>query len=101
MKAIIYGLVPDSGASEYDGNSFKNYTVSNGLASNQISSMVEDKNEDIWFTTAHDGICRYSGNAFISYKKAQGLPADEIDAVCRQKNGTLWFGTARRWSSRV
>lgn len=40
-----YGLM------KYDGKNFTTYTNQDGLHSNNISSMVEDRNGDIWLTT--------------------------------------------------
>ncbi len=37
------------GVSRFDGFNFKNYTVSNGLASNNLSGMMEDEKEGVYY----------------------------------------------------
>ena len=39
------------GVFHYDGQGFKNYTVENGLSSNQVFSIISDEDENLWFGT--------------------------------------------------
>ncbi len=55
-----------------------------------MQCMLEDKQENIWFSTKLEGVCRYDGKSIINYKPNgegwfRGLLAD--------KNGSIWVGT--------
>lgn len=54
------------GLSVYDGKSFKYFTTSDGLADNQVRSIQEGKNGDIWFGTAN-GVSNYDGKTITNY----------------------------------
>ncbi|NBA85569.1 hypothetical protein GVN16_07345 [Emticicia sp. CRIBPO] len=94
------------GVYRYDGTSFINFTMKDGLNSNTIWSVLEDKNGNIWFGTA-DGICRYDGKAFArvsipamtgSYFQTNNSPdnpsaKNAVWSIMQDKSGKLWFGT--------
>lgn len=48
------------GVCVFDGKSFQYFTKNEGLADNQIRSIQEDKNGNIWFETAN-GVSSYNG----------------------------------------
>lgn len=82
------------GAVKYDGTSFTRYTRDDGMASNDITAMVEDAHGGLWFTSRTDGgITRYDGKQFVRYSTEQGLAAESAWAAMRDRHGTLWFGT--------
>ncbi len=90
----------------FDGKSFSNYLVKDGLNSNSILSMLADKTGNIWFGTSA-GLCRYDGTKFtdipISVAGGMGLyPATEttpdkgkleVWSMIQDKSGKLWLGT--------
>lgn len=95
------------GAYRYDGKSFKQFTMKDGLSSNCIWSVLEDKAGNIWFGTA-DGICLYDGKTIRTipiilvrggnlYPNATAPinPAEknEVFSMMQDKNGIIWLGT--------
>ncbi len=90
----------------YDGKSFTNYLVKDGLNSNNILSILTDKTGNIWFGTSA-GLCRYDGTKFtdipVSVASGMGLyPATEkapdkgtmeVWSLILDKSGKLWIGT--------
>lgn len=56
------------GVTFYDGNSFINYTVKDGLGSNTVSSIIEDQAGNIWFRT-ENGLSRYDGKNFKNFSE--------------------------------
>ncbi|HYF02766.1 MAG TPA: two-component regulator propeller domain-containing protein [Patescibacteria group bacterium] len=105
------------GVYRYDGNSFKNFTVKDGLNSNHIACIYEDNTGNIWFGTM-DGICRYDGKIFsrvpitvsrsknlLSYDSPRlqkeisvdsyGNPSEEnaVWDIIQDRTGRFWFGT--------
>ncbi len=84
-------IINDPSAAE---PAFVNYTISNGLASNNVRSLAEDAFGNIYAGTAR-GVDRLSpdlGNV-VHYSIANGLAGDFIIAAFCDSRGTLWFGT--------
>ncbi|MFC5272394.1 ligand-binding sensor domain-containing protein [Adhaeribacter terreus] len=96
------------GIYRYDGSSFTNFTVKDGLSSNIIYSILEDKTGIIWIGTDIGIVCRYDGKSFtpISLPSGDGqdllpnaLPTNNprvknpVNCIYQVKNGRLWFGT--------
>ncbi|MFZ5856270.1 MAG: ligand-binding sensor domain-containing protein [Chloroflexota bacterium] len=71
------------------------YTTKDGLASNQITSIVVGPDSALWFGTIRGGVSRfYSGN-WTSYAINQD-PSDNLNHIMTMdfdSNGTLWMGT--------
>lgn len=82
------------GVYRYDGNSFTQFTVKDGLTSNTIWSVLEDKTGKIWLGTAN-GICCYDGKKMLSVSIASGNTKSpgNVWSMLETKNGTILFGT--------
>ena len=101
-----------SGVYYYDGKSFGNYTTKDGLASDGVTNIYEDKTGNIWFGTGV-GASRYDGKSFRNFKMKEGasfpdsahasiyqqrLPEvhwmhNDVNSIIEDKTGKLWFGT--------
>ncbi len=81
------------GAIKYDGKSFTNYTMTQGLPHNAVLSITEDKKGNLWFGTYGGGVSRFDGKSFTNYSKAQGLADNTIKCIIQDKSGNMWFGT--------
>jgi len=93
------------GIYRYNGTSFTNYTIEDGLNSNKIFSMIEDQNRNLWFGTA-DGLLRYNGESFkhvpIPYSDTTGIYLEKVrhvinpnavHSLLEDKKGNIWIGT--------
>lgn len=94
------------GVYRYNGKSFTQFTVKDGLSNNTVWSVLEDKAGNIWFGTA-DGICRYNGKNIIripitvnfmpgisNNNYQNDLSAqNEVWSMLQDKSGKIWFGT--------
>lgn len=76
------------GAYRYDGKSFTNFTTGDGLISDQIFSIAEDKQGNLWFGT-DAGVSRYDGKTFTEF----ALPGTFVTSILVHKSGKLWFAT--------
>jgi ligand-binding sensor domain-containing protein len=93
------------GVYAYDGKGFTQYTVRDGLNSNTVWSILEDKQGRIWFGT-DSGPSRWDGksvpipSAFglsvpTRSSRTQALPAQSaVWSMLEDKKGTIWFGTS-------
>ncbi|MDP1744943.1 MAG: two-component regulator propeller domain-containing protein [Bacteroidota bacterium] len=78
------------GLSKYDGKSFTSFTLDQGLVSDKVWSIVEDKNENLWFVTSN-GISKYDRKSFTNYRVTHIMSS--IRCVLEDKMGNIWFGS--------
>jgi ligand-binding sensor domain-containing protein/signal transduction histidine kinase len=104
MSSILCGFIDHNGflwygtsgngVSRYDGQSFTNFTSSNGLIHNLINCITEDSRGNIWFGT-YGGISVYDGRSFRNYTIDQGLPDNDINKILEDREGNIWIGTQK------
>jgi ligand-binding sensor domain-containing protein len=89
----------DSGAFYYNGKSFQQFTTTEGLADNRVTSIYEDKAGVIWFGTGN-GLSRYDGKSFRNFKNPNPSRDyfgrnwnNDITTIIEDKTGKLWVGT--------
>jgi ligand-binding sensor domain-containing protein len=108
------------GACKYDpsaalktgGKSFSHFTKKDGLCSNNVASIVEDLQGNIWFgsiTSDHPqyveegGVSRYDpsaslrtgGKVFTQFPEMKGLTANDIYNLYTDRAGNIWIGAVR------
>ncbi len=76
----------DRGVYRYDGNALVNFTTNDGLVSNRIRGIQEDKDGNIYFTT-YEGISRFDGQAFVTLN----APAIADAKEWKLQPDDLWF----------
>ncbi|MDG3002583.1 ligand-binding sensor domain-containing protein [Paludisphaera mucosa] len=95
------------GVYRYDGKGFTQYTVEDGLNSNIVWSILEDKKGRIWFGT-DSGLSRWDGKGIRSVpippasessgsataSPKQALAAQTVWSMLEDRKGTIWFGTS-------
>ncbi len=92
-----------NGLYKYDGKSFTQFLVADGLNSNSIYSLLEDKDGKIWIGT-EAGLCLYDGKTFakIQIPLPNNLPPNNnpnyrnshwVYSIMQAKSGKLWFVT--------
>lgn len=76
---------------------FKNFTVEDGLSSNIIHDIYQDRYGFMWIGT-HYGLNRYDGHTFKQYfydaNDSLSLNSNEIWKIWEDKRGDLWVGTS-------
>lgn len=95
------------GVYRYDGKFFTQFIDKDGLPSNKIHCVLEDKSGTIWFGT-DKGLCRYDGkaitrvpisvankNSYIFHGSVSKNAADENEvwSMMQDKTGKIWIGT--------
>ncbi|CAM4108188.1 two-component regulator propeller domain-containing protein [Zobellia nedashkovskayae] len=82
-------------AQESDLEFSQNYTISNGLAHNGVTSILEDSRGYIWVGT-FEGLNRYDGYEFKTFKntlKNDVFVSNRIRSLKEDSNGNIWIGT--------
>jgi ligand-binding sensor domain-containing protein len=82
----------DSGVYYYNGKTFQHFTTREGLASNGVTCIYEDKAGIIWFGTGR-GLTRYNGNSFQTFSTKEGFSNNDFTTIIEDKTGKLWFST--------
>lgn len=92
----------ENGLYKYDGKSFRQFLVADGLNSNSINDILEDKDGKIWIGTKN-GLCIYDGKTFAKIKipLPKNLPPNTnklyqthiVYNILQNKAGKLWFVT--------
>ncbi len=78
---------------------FRNFTEKEGLISNRISSIQEDKAGNIWFGTEGNGLSCYQYSrdekegVFIHFTEEEGLVDNRINCIYKDNTNNLLFGT--------
>lgn len=85
------------GICQYNGEGFSRYPVADSL---NITSMLEDRDGNLWFGTIASGIYRYNGTTlenFLNNKSFNlGSTHQLILDILQDRNGNLWFSSWNR-----
>lgn len=88
----LWFSINGEGAYRYDGKSFTNFTIKDGLCNNNISSIIQDKSLNILFGT-NKGIFKYGGKTFITIPMSDTL---SITSLLEYREGNIWFGVINK-----
>ena len=92
---LLLGLLSTGGYSQQARQyAFNHLSIASGLASNQVSSITQDKEGYIWMATLN-GLQRYDGNSFITFRHRQNdpysIPTNNIPVVFIDRKNRLWL----------
>lgn len=88
---ISFGLLAQNNPFE----SSEVFSISNGLAHNGVTTLLEDSKGYIWIGT-YDGLNRYDGYKFTTFKNTVNndlLVNNRIRTLAEDAKGNLWIGT--------
>lgn len=71
---------------------YKNYTVKDGLPSNEVYDVLQDDAGYIWFATDR-GVSRFDGNQFENFSSKNGLIDNVVFQFYKDEKGNIWFIT--------
>ncbi|MNK21005.1 Autoinducer 2 sensor kinase/phosphatase LuxQ [compost metagenome] len=70
------------------------FTTADGLPSNAVHQVVEDRHGYLWFAT-EDGLARFDGRHFRVWQREQGLVGNVLTHLALDAEDRLWMGTAQ------
>lgn len=98
--ALWFGTMK-KGVGRYDGKSLTWLSEKDGLPSNAVPSIVEDKNGNYWIGT-QGGLCKYDGKVVTQIGNKEGLPnpgrpsPENSASVNMDRAGNIWVGMRNR-----
>jgi len=76
--------------------SFRHYKAEDGLTSNTVRSIIQDRSGFIWFGT-EDGLNRFDGHTFKEYRSSKSstnfMGSNYVSALLEDSKGNIWIGT--------
>ncbi|MEW6737854.1 MAG: two-component regulator propeller domain-containing protein, partial [Acidobacteriota bacterium] len=70
----------------------RRYDVADGLATNRVHCIYQDKKGYIWIGTG-EGLSRFDSYRFTNYDQRDGLVNPVINWITEDQQGNLWVGT--------
>lgn len=71
--------------------SFISYAMDQGLVQNQVQSISQDNEGNLWIGTIA-GLSKYNGTTWQNYTKNTGLAEDWVTCSFKDKEGNIWLG---------
>jgi two-component sensor histidine kinase/ligand-binding sensor domain-containing protein len=74
-------------------NSLTHITKKNGLITNSLSTVFQDRSGNIWIGTNGAGLIKYGHKAFTYFNKIQGLNNPSIFNITADNKNNIWVST--------
>ena len=81
-------IATNHGLLMYDGRRFRHFTTANGLAADNVTSMVEDNDGYIWLAS-YGGLHRLNPRGLSTFGETDGLESERIHAIYENEGGEL------------
>jgi ligand-binding sensor domain-containing protein len=88
-------LCTDEGLSRFDGHSFTNYTVRDGLPHSWVNDLLETR-DGAYLAATDGGVCRFHPTGkqrFRIYLPSARPGAARINSLLEDRDGDIWCGT--------
>jgi ligand-binding sensor domain-containing protein/two-component sensor histidine kinase len=83
-------LSSDFGALKISGKDVLYLNEPAGLPLNDITTVFEDKEGNIWLGTSGKGLIKFAGELFVYFNKKSGMPSDLPIAIVKDQNDLFW-----------
>ena len=67
------------------------FAAPDGLSSNSVKYAFEDKEGNLWLTTA-EGVDCFRDTPVVNFSVHEGLTADKVESILTSRDGTVWIG---------
>jgi PAS domain S-box-containing protein len=97
-KPVVWGVLCASdgkiwitntgGLVVYDGRGFRHFTTEQGLATNNLSEIVEGNDGNIWLSS-YSGLMRLNPNGLTVFDRRDGLAETRVHSIYEDRSGKL------------
>jgi signal transduction histidine kinase/ligand-binding sensor domain-containing protein len=87
------GALVDSGLLHVHEGRTDLFTPVNGLSGGSVSSLIEDREGNIWVATG-DGLDKFRDFAVPTFSVEQGFSSRGVFSILSARDGSLWLGTS-------
>ena len=94
------GALRDSGLLHIHEGRTDRFTQAEGLSSESVNSLFEDREGNIWVATA-EGLDRFRDFAIPTFSDQQGFSSRGLFSILAARDGSLWLGASNglnRWN---
>ena len=88
--AKIWVSTLGNGIRRIDGDSVLVITTEQGLAHDEVFSILQERKGHVWFAT-HGGASRFDGSRFETFDTEDGLLTNDVHDIFQASSGDLWF----------
>lgn len=88
---VVWAGTWGGGLSRYEGDTWKHYTVADGLPGNHVFLLHTDPKGRLWVGT-NNGLARYDNGQFITLTTKDGLFSNTVFSMATSPDGTHWIG---------
>jgi ligand-binding sensor domain-containing protein len=81
-----------NGLFRYQNGAMTRYSAGDGLPSDDVKDILEDRQKRLWFAT-FGGLAHLEGDHFVNLTEADGLSSNHVRTLYEDAEGTLWIGT--------
>ncbi len=81
------------GLTRFYRGQFTTFTQSDGLGSNLIGALLQDRLDGALWIGTFDGLTRFENGKFENFTKHNGLSSNIVTALYQDSKGTLWIAT--------
>ncbi len=71
---------------------YKHYDIEQGLPSNRVYKILQDKDGFIWIAT-DKGLSKFDGARFVNFTTSNGLPSNDIWEIMITPDNKVWYFT--------
>jgi signal transduction histidine kinase/ligand-binding sensor domain-containing protein len=85
-------MATQKGLLRWGAGTFTRYTVANGLSTDDLTSIYQDREGNLWIGS-RAGLNRFARGAFGHIGSSAGYSGDAVRVILEDREGSLWFGT--------
>ena len=91
-EGVVWCGTWGGGLARFDGKTWRNYTVTDGLPGNHVFMLHNDVDGKMWIGT-NNGLARREGDKFVVMTTEQGLFSNNVFSMATGAGGDQWIGS--------
>jgi ligand-binding sensor domain-containing protein len=92
-KSGLLWLGTNRGLFRFDGKGHMQYTISDSLPDNDVTTIAEDSAGRIWTGHRNGSLSYLENGKFVKFNPEEGTSPEPVSDILFDKNGVLWFST--------